>query len=115
MAYTKQTWQTGEVITANKLNHMEDGIASSGGGGGVLVVNAVVGDSEVTLDKTWQEIYDAPFAVMKFTRGGAVSLDALTSIFYDELTHYTLYFGESTPGSEFTTDTADGYPSTTMG
>ena len=27
MAYEKQTWATGDVITANKLNHMEDGIA----------------------------------------------------------------------------------------
>lgn len=26
MAYEKQTWQTGDVITQEKLNHMEDGI-----------------------------------------------------------------------------------------
>lgn len=32
MAYEKQTWETGELITADKLNHMEDGIADSGGG-----------------------------------------------------------------------------------
>ena len=32
MAYEKQTWTTGEVITADKLNHMEDGIAGEGGG-----------------------------------------------------------------------------------
>lgn len=34
MSYEKQTWATGEVITADKLNHMEDGISQSGGGGG---------------------------------------------------------------------------------
>ena len=38
MSYDKQTWQRGDVITANKLNHMEDGIAT---GGGVLVVNLI--------------------------------------------------------------------------
>lgn len=27
MAYTKQTWATGDTVTAAKLNHMEDGIA----------------------------------------------------------------------------------------
>ncbi len=27
MSYEKQTWTTGEVITEEKLNHMEDGIA----------------------------------------------------------------------------------------
>lgn len=26
MAYVKQTWQNGQIITADKLNHMEDGI-----------------------------------------------------------------------------------------
>ena len=31
MTYDKYTWQTGEVITAEKLNHMEDGIANAGG------------------------------------------------------------------------------------
>lgn len=28
MAYEKQTWQDGEVITKEKLNHIEDGIAN---------------------------------------------------------------------------------------
>lgn len=32
MAYEKQTWNTGDIITADKLNHMEDGID------GILVV-----------------------------------------------------------------------------
>ena len=48
MSYTKQTWATGDTITAAKLNHMEDGIA----GGGALMAN-LVGDA---LDKTWSEI-----------------------------------------------------------
>lgn len=30
MSYTKYTWVTGEVITADKLNHMEDGISTAG-------------------------------------------------------------------------------------
>lgn len=30
MSYTKQTWATGDIITAEKLNHMEDGIAGAG-------------------------------------------------------------------------------------
>ena len=31
MAYEKQNWECGQVITADKLNHMEDGIANAGG------------------------------------------------------------------------------------
>lgn len=34
--YEKHNWVTGEVITAENLNHLEDGVAS----GGVVVVNA---------------------------------------------------------------------------
>lgn len=30
MEYTKQTWKTGDIITEEKLNHIEDGIANSG-------------------------------------------------------------------------------------
>ena len=55
MSYEKQTWTTGDTITAEKLNHMEDGIENNG----TLVVNAVESDDIITLDKTWQEIYDA--------------------------------------------------------
>lgn len=32
MSYTKQVWNTGEKITADKLNHMEDGIADMSSG-----------------------------------------------------------------------------------
>ena len=35
MAYEKQTWQCGETITADKLNHMEDGIEECCSGGAV--------------------------------------------------------------------------------
>lgn len=28
MAYTKQTWETGDIITKEKLNHIEEGIAA---------------------------------------------------------------------------------------
>jgi len=38
MAYEKQTWNTGDVITAQKLNHMEDGIA----GGSVILAGASI-------------------------------------------------------------------------
>lgn len=31
MSYEKHTWETGELITADKLNHMEEGIEGGGG------------------------------------------------------------------------------------
>lgn len=56
MSYTPTTWAAGDTVTAAKLNKLEQGVAS---GGGVLMVHDVNG----TLDKTWQEIADAGFAV----------------------------------------------------
>ncbi len=52
MAYTKNTWADGDIVTSAKLNHMEDGIANADG---IMVIN----DTDNGLDKTWQEIYNA--------------------------------------------------------
>lgn len=38
MSYDKHTWATGEVITKEKLNNIEDGIANAGSGGGMKSV-----------------------------------------------------------------------------
>lgn len=56
MSYEKQTWVNGEVITADKLNHMENGIESSGGGGGILICHEL---QYTQLDKTLGEIKQA--------------------------------------------------------
>lgn len=53
MSYDKNTWATGDTITAQKLNHMEDGIANAGG---ALLVNVSVDEHELVLDKTFKEI-----------------------------------------------------------
>lgn len=64
MAYTKNTWRTGDIVSSVKLNHMEDGVAAAYE---VMVIN----DNNGTLDKTWQEIHDAmaagTFCVVKKT------------------------------------------------
>lgn len=54
MSYTKQTWATGDTVTATKLNHMEDGIAGAGGG---IVLDLVDRDTPLTM--TFEEIADA--------------------------------------------------------
>ena len=55
MSYEKQTWQTGDTITAEKLNHIEDGIGEN-----MTVINATVsnvdGKAAIILDKTYNEI-----------------------------------------------------------
>lgn len=58
MAYEKKTWECGETITAEALNHMEDGIEeASQGGAEPLLVNAVYsGEGRYDLNKTFGEI-----------------------------------------------------------
>lgn len=67
MSYTKTTWKTGDVITAEKLNKMEDQVAaneeaisSAGGDDSVFIVNIDAEDNggtiTATADKTRQEM-----------------------------------------------------------
>ena len=61
MAYEKQTWQCGEVVTADKLNHMEDGIeqASQGGGGDASTVTMHTIDAGTSDEYTYISEEDA--------------------------------------------------------
>ena len=59
MSYIPTEWQTGDIVTAEKLNKLEEGVAASGGGGGGGLVVNVTWDEEgttATLDKNYNEI-----------------------------------------------------------
>ena len=65
MAYTEQNWQTGDVITAEKLNNMENGIGDSVSAeevGGVsnpafeLVLTYDNSTDSITADKTYSDL-----------------------------------------------------------
>ena len=68
MAYTPTNWQTGDTITAQKLNKLENGVAS--GGDNFLVTLTPTGETTATSDKSSSEIIAAikqgmlPFAVV---------------------------------------------------
>ena len=58
MGYIPTEWQTGDIITAEKLNKAEEGIAAAG----AFVVTATGYDEETgdpILSATWQEVHDA--------------------------------------------------------
>lgn len=59
MSYEKHTWTNGEVITADKLNHIEGGIAEGGSVGGSLVINTTMEGTTETFDKTCAEVLGA--------------------------------------------------------
>lgn len=106
MSYEKNTWNKGDVITSAKLNHMEDGIA----GGGVLFINIENNDNEAVMDKTWQQIYDAPFSVARY--GNPVAVWVVSAVEESQGVYGVALVSLDDPsaGGMFTTDSADGYP-----
>ena len=38
MSYTKTTWQNGDTITAEKLNHIEDGVENLSNNSNILLL-----------------------------------------------------------------------------
>lgn len=55
MAYQKQTWRCGEVVTADKLNHMEDGIENADSGYSCVEEAFLLTDGDVTTDYLSEE------------------------------------------------------------
>ena len=59
MSYTKTIWQSGDVVTSEKLNKIETGIETASNS--VLIVQITNGETSGTYvaDKTAKEIYNA--------------------------------------------------------
>lgn len=55
MAYTKNNWQTGDTVTAEKLNHMESGIENANEPF-IVTLTPTAQDFSGTMDKTVAEI-----------------------------------------------------------
>ena len=116
MAYTKNTWQTGDIVSSAKLNHMEDGIANSEN---VFIVGGVSvdgnGDPNGTLDKTWQEIYDAlqsKVVIAVYVSDNEIMQFGIEGCLYDDGDNaYKVPVGQAI----FTTASRDGYPSLSGG
>ena len=59
MTYTKTVWQDGDVITAQKMNNIENGIENVAGNESTAFIINESSESTGVLDKTWKEIHDA--------------------------------------------------------
>jgi hypothetical protein len=118
MSYVKQTWQTGDVVTSAKLNHMEDGIAAGGGsgGGGVLVVTATLNADETgTCDKTMGEIWAAAqtmpvILVENFVPVGIIGITTAVLKYTDEPSYIL-----KGVNANYRATSLDDYPSISIG
>ena len=113
MSYEKTTWATGDIITAEKMNNIENGIASAENK--LIKINATVSGSGITLGKTWQEIYDlmsAGSVVYTFAAGDESVTNFIVTMVYIEDNVYVVV---DSSNREYTCATSDGYPVKTSG
>ena len=107
MQYEPTVWHGGDVLSAEAMNKIEQGIAN--GGGGALEVTAEydsVNDITV-LDTAWQDIYDAFPNVYMVIESNDESIKE--TIVYVGISG-GIYGVESYADGSFFTDSSDGYP-----
>ncbi len=109
MSYTKTNWQTGDLITAELLNHAEQGIYDNSLTVGVLIVNITNGDGRLVLDKTWNEINNFNGIVMTVSvDDSSKSIDIVSAIYQYENDYVISLLAGNT---DFTASSATDYPS----
>lgn len=97
MAYTPTTWATGDVITADKLNNMENGIlnaGSGGGGGGVVTYTFTIKEGEVVQGRQMYDVVETdatPQSVLESIESGKFCLIKYREQWYDDDSGETIY------------------------
>lgn len=107
MSYTKNTWETGDLITAAKLNNMEDGIADAGSGAAIVLT---MDSGTFAFSKTWQEIHDAIAAGIPVVAGFEYDGDTFEATVTQTLVTNDQYQVKLGTDVTAVADSASGYP-----
>lgn len=121
MSYTPTVWKTGDIVSSQRLNKLEEGVE---GAYEVMVINTVTEDpaqsaknllrasgrGDLFLDKTWQQIFDAMNAgrlcVIKDGNETVVVLNLVTSAGVSDEGYKIFAIGNVA----YAASSADGYP-----
>lgn len=98
----------GKVLTANSGVW----VAANPSGGGVFEVHATRSDNTLTLDKTWQEIYNGGFGVVVLDTEHDISYFPIISV-GQGLNQYIvtcIIYGDTLDVMMFRASSASGYP-----
>lgn len=115
MAYVRQTWKIGDIITAEKLNNIENGVVTNKN----FIIKSIISydDGTIVLDKTFEEIVVAarndglvPIITLKTTDGS--QLENINEITIDEQHDY--YAINTDVGLTFIAKSRNDYPSYQM-
>lgn len=123
MSYTKTNWQTGDLITAELLNHSEQGIYDNSldiadmKSSIPLIVNSTY-DSELeafVLSETWEDINNASFVLIRKdnvdNETGEVNHSCKPPYIIRCIESDNDYSVTDADGTQYNTDSPDGYPS----
>lgn len=106
MAYEPKTWVCGETITAEALNHMEQGIANAGGGGTAVYEMTVDSSTRcVTIHASFNDLVASNGGLVRMEYGGVVSYQSITVFSQNSDSSYSLCLGVST--TAYTASSAD--------
>lgn len=107
MSYTPTEWKTGDIVSSQRLNKLEEGVRDAYE---VMFIN----DTNNTLDKTWQEIHDAMAQgkVCVFKKDLSESVGAIVTLVVTSVSNsggtYTVKVGQD----NYITSSATEYPKT---
>lgn len=118
MSYEPTNWKTGDVVTSAKLNKLEEGVATAGGGG--LTVSITQDGEYLLLNKTYTDVLSAVnagkninFIMQSVTSQGSTSRSFFVmSQLLEREGVYGVILNAITPSStkslQFISTTADG-------
>ena len=104
MAYSKNTWQSGDVVTSAKLNNIENGIANCNG---AITLTEDEGAGTVTLSVSYNDVLRMintgifPFAIKQSDADGNTIM--MLNVFYESGGVYVATFD----GYDFIASSAD--------
>lgn len=84
MSYEKQTWTTGDIITAEKLNHIENGIENSNNSNPLIIFTPGNSTTEVRCNYTTDEVAEMLGKDIDYT---VFRPEPINAVFYDEYSH----------------------------
>ena len=98
MSYTPTNWQTGDIVSSQRLNKLEEGVKNAYD---VMVINGTVSISDrdgtvngVTLQAQAGEIFDAAMAgtpiFLHYTDDSSSSMCAIDSVYMDAENNYSV-------------------------
>lgn len=104
MAYTPNEWQCGDIVTAEKLNHIEKGVAEVSANSGAFVITATGTMPNLTGDKTPTELFEA----IDQGRVCLIEWDASQGARQSVLRYYLIQYGTNPKMAWFSQASATG-------